>query len=198
MGKPSHSNGDSRGVLMLATMPESLAAKSGFTRLVDYVENAELLGTRRSQGGKLPDRAARLALSQLSITSWYQLSSARLEFLAWKRMREGFAGVLHVLWADSDLGYLDLISTRRGVALCATFHACPDTLPEVIRHPHRLRNIDAITVVSRTQSDFFVSHGVAPERITFLPHGIDVDYFTPGSREYDKVFTVLAVGSYRR
>jgi len=107
--------------------------------------------------------------------------------------------MVHVLWADSDLGYADLLAKRRGAMVCGTFHACVEDLPRVIRRPERLRELDAIIVVSTTQIEYFRSQGVPEEKIVFVPHGIDTAYFTPTDGAPERpVLTALSVGSYRR
>jgi glycosyltransferase involved in cell wall biosynthesis len=187
------------GVLMLASSPPTLAARSGYTRVAEHISGAELIEVPRVGDGNMMQKGVRVLANRLSVTSWYQFSSARLELRAWKRLRSGFRGLVHVLWADSDLGYMDLICRRRGVPICCTFHGAAEELPSVIPRPRRLRNLGAIIVVSKTQTEYFLSVGVPKERIVFIPHGVDAQYFTAtDARTPADVFTVLSVGSYRR
>ncbi len=187
------------GVLLLASAPPSLGARSGYTRVAEYVEGAQLIETPRLPDRNVFQKGIRTLLKRKAITSWYQFSSAQLELRAWKRMRSGFRGVVHVLWADSDLGYMDLLCRREGVPLCCTFHGCVEDLPEVIQYPARLRKLGAVIVVSKTQVDYFLAQGVPAEKVIFIPHGIDTEYYSPADADAAaSVFTVLSVGSYRR
>ena len=103
------------------------------------------------------------------------------------------------MWADHDLGYLDLLLDRRRHRLVGSFHNCDDTFVHTIRFPGRLRKFDAIILMSRTQEAFFLNHGVDPARLHVVPHGVDSDYFHPiESHAPQELFTVLAAGGYRR
>jgi glycosyltransferase involved in cell wall biosynthesis len=108
--------------------------------------------------------------------------------------------VVHLLWGDSDLGYMDLICHRMVIPICCTFHGCADELAAVIRRPERLRGLGAIIVVSKTQIEYFLAAGVPEERVVFVPHGVDAQFFTAvGARTPpDSILKVLSVGSYRR
>jgi glycosyltransferase involved in cell wall biosynthesis len=184
---------------MLASTPPGIARRSGYTRVAGHVPGAELIETARRGDRSFFEKGIRRILQRGAVTSWYQYSSARLEWRAWQRLRQGFRGVVHVLWADSDLGYADLLAKRRGAMVCGTFHGCAEDLPSVIRRPERLRGLDAIIVVSTTQIDYFRSQGVPDEKIVFVPHGIDTAYFTPADGVAERpVLKALSVGSYRR
>jgi glycosyltransferase involved in cell wall biosynthesis len=103
------------------------------------------------------------------------------------------------MWADHDLGFLDLLLDRRRHRLVGSFHNCEDTFVHTIRFPRRLRRFDAIILMSRTQEPFFLKAGVDPARIHVVPHGVDTDYFRPAPRRVaGPLFTVLAAGGYRR
>ncbi len=106
--------------------------------------------------------------------------------------------LVHVFWADHDLGYLDLLLRRTINPLCATFHNCDDTLFENLRFPSRVRQLDAVILMSKTQCRFFKECGVPEERIHVILHGVDTSYFRPQPARDSSIFTVLSVGSYRR
>jgi glycosyltransferase involved in cell wall biosynthesis len=103
------------------------------------------------------------------------------------------------MWADRDLGFLDLLVNTPRHQLCCTFHGCPDTLAAAIHWPSRLRALGAVIVMSRVQREFFESHGVPSERIHVVLHGVDTQYFRPAEIESSPpAFEVISVGSYRR
>jgi glycosyltransferase involved in cell wall biosynthesis len=109
----------------------------------------------------------------------------------------GSTDLVHVMWGDKDFGFIDLFAPHLHKPFCVTAHCCPDTLPEVFRHPGRLRSASAIILMSEIQRPFFEFCGVAPERIHVVHHGVDCDYFRPAVQK-NGVFTVLSVGNYRR
>jgi glycosyltransferase involved in cell wall biosynthesis len=134
----------------------------------------------------------------MAISNWYQLSSLRLEWQACRAVRRGFAGVVHLLWGERDLGFLDLLLRRSRLPVCCTFHSCCDTLATAIKFPQRLRRLDGVFLVSKTQQPVMENYGVAPEKIHVIPHGVDTRHFRPSPRRDRTSFTVASVGSYRR
>jgi glycosyltransferase involved in cell wall biosynthesis len=194
-------------LLLLSTLHRNHAARSGYQALAAYLPEARYLHTIRADPpGGLPLLAARLA-RRVAFSRWYLGGSAALEAQAWRQLRAGFSGIVHSMWADHDLGFLDLLLDRRRHRLVGTFHNCDDTFIHTIRFPRRLRRFDAIILMSRTQAPFFLEAGVKPERIHVVPHGIDTDYFHPIPQApdpsssigpIDPIFTVLSAGGYRR
>ncbi len=121
-----------------------------------------------------------------------------MEWRAWRTLRNGFSGVVHVLWGERDLGVLDLLMRRSNSPLCCTFHSCSDNLAQVIGFPRRLKRLDAVVLVSETQRSVAEDLGVHPSRIHVIKHGVDTCYFRPSLERNATTFTVLTVGSYRR
>jgi len=161
---------------------------------------ARLVEVWRKEPKNLLTRALTASIRRLSVSSWYRFSSARLEYLGWRTI--GMAGnnalAVHMLWGDRDLGWLDLVLNRPRQRLICTFHSCPDTLPEVVNFPSRLRRIDALILMSRVQRSFFEAAGVPSERIHVVLHGVDTNSFCPREDGRRERFTVLFVGNYRR
>jgi len=186
-------------VMMLSTIHAGHAQRSGYGLLARYVAGAEFIHAPRAdpQGGASLF-AARVA-RRFAFSRWYLGGSASLEWQAWQRMRAGFEGVVHSMWADHDLGYLDLFIRRPRQALCGTFHNCPDDFRLTIRFPARLRKFDAIVLMSECQRPFFRSAGVADNRMHVVLHGVDTEYFRPSAEPRPaSPFTVFSAGGYRR
>jgi glycosyltransferase involved in cell wall biosynthesis len=186
-------------VLMLSTTHPGHSGKSGYGQLAHYVPGAEFLTVPREQPkGGLPLFSARVA-RRLAFSRWYIGGSAALEWKAVKRLRKGFDGVVHSMWADHDLGFLDLVLNKKRHKFCGTFHNCSDDFQHTIRFPSRLRNFDAVILMSETQRPFFLQAGVPDEKIHVVLHGVDTEYFIPGKQaDTTGTFTVLSVGGFRR
>jgi glycosyltransferase involved in cell wall biosynthesis len=195
-------------LMLLSTLHGDHAARSGYQALAAHLPEARVLHAQRSDPpGGLPLLGARVA-RRLSFSRWYLGGCAALEVRAWGELRRGFSGIVHVMWADHDLGFLDLLLDRRRHRLVGSFHNCDDTFIHTIRFPGRLRRFDAIILMSRTQERFFLEAGVSPERIHVVRHGIDTQYFRPVDigpigpigpmSPSGPIFTVLAAGGYRR
>ena len=188
-----------RPVLMLSTIHPSHAGRSGYGLLAQYVQGAEFLNARRAdpRGGAVLffARVAR----KFAFSRWYLGGCAQMEWKAMRRLRAGFEGVVHSLWADHDLGYLDLFLNRKSQKFCGTFHNCPDDFQHTIRFPSRLRNFDAVILMSECQRSFFLEAGVPDEKIHVVLHGVDTEYFIPPLQPAgDSRFTVISVGGFRR
>jgi len=121
----------------------------------------------------------------------------RLELRAWLEYQRGFDGLVHILWGERDWGLIDRIQSRRRPKVCATFHACSDTLPDILR-PGRLDKLDGIILMSESQRAFFLDRGVDDAKIEMIPHGIDLSFFNHDKNKKNDEFVVLFVGSYRR
>jgi glycosyltransferase involved in cell wall biosynthesis len=184
-------------LLLLSTLHRTHAARSGYQALAHYLPEARYLHTIRADPpGGLPLFAARVA-RRFAFSRWYLGGCAALELQAWRQFRSGFSGIVHSMWADHDLGYLDLALNRTRHRLVGSFHNCDDTFIHTIRFPARLRSFDAIILMSRTQESFFLKAGVPANRIHVVQHGVDTEYFHPRPVERDS-FIVLAAGGYRR
>lgn len=184
--------------LMLSSVYASHARRSGYGLLSEYISGAELItGPRADPARGLPLFGARVA-RRFSFSRWYLGGCASMEWKAWQRLRRGFAGVIHSMWADHDLGYLDLMPAARRQAFVGTFHNCLDTFPLTIRYPSRLKRFAAIVLMSETQRSYFLKEGVNSDKVHVILHGVDTSYFTPGNKTSDHPFVVLSVGGYRR
>ncbi len=184
-------------VLMLSTTHASHARHSGYGRLAEYVPGAELLHAPRADPTGPRLLAARVA-RRFAFTRWYLGGSASVEWQALRRLRRGFEGVVHCLWADHDLGFLDLFLRRSGVPFCGTFHNCPDDFQHTLRFPGRVRKFAAVILMSECQRPFFRAAGVAERKVHVVLHGVDTVYFTPPERTVSAPFTVLSAGGFRR
>lgn len=183
--------------LLLATDSDVQGAYSGYTQVAKHVTHAVLLRNRRREPRTFLTRAAQQCLNQFTGSRWYRFSSVQPEMRAWLRCQAGFAELVHFLWGERDWGIIDRLPTRRRPKVCATFHACADTLPDTLR-ASRLASLDGVILMSETQRAFFRDRGVDNEKIEVIPHGIDLTFFHPIEAKADDQFTVLFVGSYRR
>lgn len=184
-------------LLLLSTLHRTHAYRSGYQMLAEYLPEAKFITALRADPpGGLPLFGARVA-RRFAFSRWYLGGSASLEAQTRREIRRGFRGIVHSMWADHDLGFLDLLLKRKHLPLVGSFHNCSDTFVDTIRFPRRLRNFDAVILMSRSQAPFFLEHGVPRERIHVVPHGVDTAYFQPGIVDA-KTFTVLSAGGYRR
>jgi glycosyltransferase involved in cell wall biosynthesis len=185
-------------VLLLSTASGGQTGRSGYSVLAEYISGGHLILTMRTdpQG-----RLARLAtgmISRLTLSRWYRSGSAQMELKACRYLMGGFNGVVHVLWADCDMGFIDVLRSRKRHPLCGTFHTPPSKLVDIINYPSRLRALDRIILMSAVQKRFFEAQGVGKDRLRVVHHGVDTSYFRPGDGGGIERFTVLFVGMFLR
>jgi glycosyltransferase involved in cell wall biosynthesis len=137
-------------------------------------------------------------LRTVSLTDWYRVSSAWLELKAAYELQRANYGIVHFLWADNDLGLMDILRFGGHFKLCGTFHGCGEDLKSVITNGRRLQRLDALILMSSGQVDFFLGCGVPAEKLHVILHGVDCQAWRPGSRRNHPRFRVLSVGGYRR
>jgi glycosyltransferase involved in cell wall biosynthesis len=172
---------------------------SSYSMLAQYLTRGEAVLTTRRENHPFYLKAINRLIRLFATSNWYQLNSAALELRAWHKSRKYGYTPIHILWGERDLGYLDRFTHRSVNPLCCTFHACSDDLPRILVNVESLKRLAAIIIVSETQRSFFEACGVDRQRIHYIPHGIDTNYFTPAQAESDRSkFTLLAVGNYRR
>jgi glycosyltransferase involved in cell wall biosynthesis len=186
-------------VLFLATSNPIQGPYCQYTALANHVPCSRLIVELRAEPRYLRERVLNRLLRKAALSRWYQLSSMNVEWRGWRATRSGFAGIVHFLWAERDWGFLDLMPGCNKLPICATFHGCPNTLPQVITNPNRLLRLSAVILMSEIQRPYFISHGVSPDRIHVVHHGVDSNYFRPGQpKGAGEVFSVAAVGGCRR
>lgn len=175
----------------------------GYDRLA-AVMNGKVV-TRRGRGGFM-DRSARRLWRTLArpprglldytdedwIAEWTLLAKARREL----------PDVVHAIYGDEQLN--SLLRWRRLLPcpLVATFHL--PTQRSYVRErferyqKHLIGGIDAAIVVSRCQlADF--QRWLRPERVIYIPHGIDTTVFRPASKtSREGRIRLLSVGEHMR
>ncbi|NWF91944.1 MAG: glycosyltransferase family 4 protein [Syntrophaceae bacterium] len=101
--------------------------------------------------------------------------------------------IFHFLYGENDFRRFNPPKTSK---LFVTYHFPPDKYRQYFTKPPNLGRVNAIIVVGSNQIDYFAKW-VSKERIVFIPHGIDTEYYKPADNEVrnDKV---LFVGSHLR
>ena len=185
--------------LLASTVPEH-GGKSGYQRIAEYLPNVQALTVPKS-GGRLLWLASRSA-RRFSQSRSYQTGSVILEWRVLRRLLFAGAGrphLVHLLWGNHDLGFLDLLPRTR-LRLIATIHNCPDEIPGTFRSPRRLARLDALILMSECQREPLQRLGVPENRLHVVLHGIDTNFFSPGppAEQTHGSFTILHVGTHRR
>ena len=168
----------SKRLLCAWTQDDVLARRSGYHVIANYLPAETMVEPRRDPPAGLARWRTRF-MRRLACSRWCVGGSFDLDRRLRFQLRNGFHGIIHYLWCDRDLAFMDWWAKRTDVRLVGTFHHPADQLEQIIRRPQSLRRLDAIILMSETQRAWFLDQGVRNERLHWVPHGVDVAYFSP-------------------
>lgn len=184
---------------LLVYSNHGFGSHSSYSVVSKYISNCSVLSAIRREPNTLGQKVLNRVARTFAASQWYRLTSLELEWLLIQRLYQSRPDLIHFLWAERDLGYIDLLASASSLPICCTFHSCPEELPEVFPHRKRLKNLSGIIIMSETQRPFFEACGVASHKIHCIPHGIDTDFFIPlNNSKTSNKFELLSVGSYKR
>ena len=184
--------------LLAYTHDAHLATRSGYHVIAAYLPQCPQTVAPRLDPVSPIARLRTRVRRRFAFSRWCMGGSFEVEDEIRARIQAGYAGPVHFLWCDRDLGSLDRELDPATHPLIGTFHQCVGVLPEAIRRVASLPRFAAIIIMSETQRAWFASQGVKPDRVHRLLHGVDVDYFMPAIERTGERFTVLAVGGTQR
>ena len=186
------------GPLLLSSRDGSHSGPSGYSTLSNYLPEAEFLDVFRQSPRNVFTRFCTAVNRRLTLVSWAWGSSLLLEWKALRRLVKDPRRIVHYLWADRDMAYLDLLKKRLGFKVVGTFHNCPDQMGNLFNFRSRLSSIDHFIVVSSCQVEVLEKKGVPREKISVVLHGVDTRHFRPGQERNGGKFRVLSIGTWRR
>ena len=179
------------------------SSHSGYEQLITYLPGDEVVERMRANTSnplkKIAERAGRL----FSASKWYLWDGIEAERKTLKLARRYGNGLTaHFLYGDTAIGLLPYVWPRNDSRLILSIHATPTDLPEVIQKPRLLQNVDHLILLGENQKPFFEEHGISNDRMSVIPHGVDVDHFVPQKSDKnaseDGPLKVLMVGNWRR
>ncbi len=183
---------------LLAYSNHGFGSHSSYPIISKYI-SCHRISTVRKEPNTFGKRAVNRLVRAFATSQWYKLTSLELEWQLVQSIDKLRPNLIHLLWAERDLGYINLINRFSAIPLCCTFHCCPEDLAKILPYRQRLRSLAAIIIMSETQRPFFEACGIAPDKIHCIPHGIDTEFFFPSPNPLPSDdFTVLSVGSYKR
>jgi glycosyltransferase involved in cell wall biosynthesis len=176
------------------------ASASGYDRLLDYISNHAI---RPISSTSLTQRILTWTLKSLASGSgsmWYHRQDMMSELNAAIHWLRHNGLIFHFLYGENSYRYLGKLKSfgSRNYIVC-TYHTPPEKFSEIVRDRRHLSQIDAAIVVSTMQEEFF-SELIGPDRVFYIPHGIDVEYYRPGQKLLNQgdQLRCLFVGSHLR
>lgn len=159
------------------------AKSSGYDRLCDYVD-ANVISSIDdwTLGKRIVTRLLRFAIGR-SCQQWYHRDSLYSELRAATQWLRRSGQVFHYLYGENSYRYLGGMKSfyHRNYIVCS-YHTPPDKFKNVVRSVRHLKYLNAVIVVSTIQQEYFSSL-VGNERVFYVPHGIDVNYYRPSDNE---------------
>jgi glycosyltransferase involved in cell wall biosynthesis len=129
----------------------------------------------------------------------YQLSDLIAENEVFFRSWFHRAELIHVLYGDDHLDFLLRRSSLLPCPLVATFHLPTESLRQRFEYVQKreLSRLSGAIVVSRSQLQEFC-RWLGPDRVAFIPHGINTHIFVPGNHLQNSRLRLLFVANMRR
>jgi glycosyltransferase involved in cell wall biosynthesis len=154
------------------------AGTSGYDRFADYVGEAIPLSKAMYWAGET------LLRVPAKLTSWYggHYEYSRHDFVmemqAGLHMLRHQRCIYHFLYGEKSFKLLARLKGRNGHRFVATFHHPRDHYPRLFRSTDHLRALDHGVAVSTCQIAF-LEEIIGRGRVTFVPYGVDTDFFQP-------------------
>ena len=86
--------------------------------------------------------------------------------------------IYHFLYGETTYHYAGLLNHHRGNKLMASFHAPLVSIKRRVQVDWHLKQLSGVVCLGRNQMEYF-SKIVGPKHVFFIPHGIDLEYFSP-------------------
>ena len=179
------------------------AGPSGYDRCADGLDSDPITVSVGLEG-LVPRAAMRLCRSVIesSGNTWYHRESLWGEVRTAAQWLTRTRTMFHFLYGENLYRYLGNLTKRfpKRNALLATYHTPGWRFSELVEDGHHLSALDGLIVMATEQKAFF-SQFLDPNRIHFVPHGIDTDYFQPLNEtggEQTPHLSVITVGSHLR
>jgi glycosyltransferase involved in cell wall biosynthesis len=170
------------------------ARNSGYGQLADHVEG-DVLPYLTS---KFPYRIAKWlskfpskeygSYDTISVIKDYELSK--------KLLIDKTKGIVHYLNGERDIRFgIQLNAIKKNYNFIASFHKPPEVLSSTFKNKY-FKKLDGAIAVGENQLEF-LKNWLNIENVTYIPHGIDADFFTPDVSKKE-ANTILFVGQHLR
>jgi glycosyltransferase involved in cell wall biosynthesis len=140
--------------------------------------NYQSVWRQRKKSFSKPTRYLLSRLRRGTQTSpFYNQSSAVAEAQAlWQSFLKR-PDLIHVTYVENILGFLPKWSDKLSFKLVGTVHQPASWWRMMHRHPKSVAELDALIVCASREVAYFEQY--LPGRVFFVPHGIDLEFFTP-------------------
>jgi len=133
-------------------------------------------------------------------STWYHRNHFITELALAKYWFTRKGQIFHFLYGENSYRYAGLLKLLgKNNFLVSTYHTPPVRFKEVVTARNFINRLDAVIVVSTLQQEFFAEL-VGADKVFFVPHGIDTEFFKPMSSKSgaDEIFRCICVGGHLR
>ncbi len=160
-------------IVHIATRMRHHSSHSGYDRLSDYVPCEKFNSGWISRS--LDIIPHRLWAQLLRGSKFYLVPEMKREIELQARALIRPESVFHFLYGENDFRRFRPGGKNK---LFVTYHFPPDKYSQYFTNPPNLKRVNAVIVVGSNQAEYFTKW-VPREKILFIPHGIDSEYYTP-------------------
>lgn len=169
------------------------ASHSGYPRLMDHIEGKMISGVE----SHVPYRIRKFVADRTDQTcGMYNSTSVAKDVALTYEMLKERNGLAHFLNGERDIRFSTSLKNKRGWKFVATFHEPPDVIRKYITNFKYLKRLDGAIAVGVNQQDL-LSEITGIKEIPFIPHGVDIDFFSPAQKDWNP-YTCLMVGQHLR
>jgi len=178
-------------IIHIATRMKHHSLHSGYDRLSDYIPCKKFNSGWVSKSlGLIPHR---LWAQLLRRSKFYLVPEMKREIELQVRALFRPESIFHFLYGENDFRRFRPGGKNK---LFVTYHFPPMKYSQYFAKPPNLKRVNAIIVVGSNQADYF-TRWIPKEKILFIPHGIDTEYYTPGENGI-RNNRILFVGTHLR
>jgi glycosyltransferase involved in cell wall biosynthesis len=173
------------------------AGPTGYDRICDYVGEAVPLSPPVGFLGETILRLPAKLISWYGGSYEYSRHDCVMECQAALHMLRRHGAIYHFIYGEKSYKLLGPLNGFHGHRLVATIHHPPEHFPALFRSTKHFKRLTHLTAVSRNQVPFLADM-VGPDRVTFVPYGVDTTYFAPSTEPLSTAQRCLFVGFHER
>ena len=177
---------------------------SGYDRLFPYLEKQAAGSLQLCMIYKEEKRLSyavriknKIAPNEHSGTPYYTHNSYKAERSALRLAKSIGAEMFHIAYLENNYGLPADYRKLRGAKLMATVHQPPSWWRVGPAKPSMVGSLDILCVLDALSREYFSTY-LPPERVHFIPHGVDTEFFSPSSRGESEILQCLFVGQWLR
>lgn len=129
-------------------------------------------------------------------TIYYDISCFEAEALALMIFRSNYFSCLHYAYLENNLS-TKFLSGKKNGKIIATAHQPEMWWKNNNQDPGIVKGLDHLIVLDKKSKTFFSKY-LQPEKIHFIPHGVDTNFFKPGLNILKKEFSGVFSGHWLR